>query len=200
MPFNKSTPKTLFTVNSTKSSPEDIEEKKKQRGEIMSRASFKARDNLTWELLQSFVGPKRCKSPETLEQQLECMWQHEVATYHHDLKKQKHGPQLHSRFFLDNENGDLNLIEGEFELSEIPTKWNSTTKKQEPIRLTPKMVIGFDKGQPFRDHIRDNWLPQGLIMKIFWAKDKNGDRLNWTYDCIIAREPGSKSCDWDEEE
>ena len=87
MPFNKSTPKTLFTVNSTKSSPEDIEEKKKQRGEIMSRASFKARDNLTWELLQSFVGPKRCKSPEALEQQLECMWIDEVATYQHDLKK-----------------------------------------------------------------------------------------------------------------
>jgi hypothetical protein len=200
MPFNKSVPKTLFSVNSTKSSPEELEEKKQQRDKIMSRASFKARDNLTWELLQTFVGPKRCKTPEALEQQLECMWQEEVSTYHHDIKKQKHGPQLHSRLFLDNENGDLNLIQGEFDESEIPTKWNHTTKKQEPIRLTPKMVIGFEKGQPFRDHIRDNWLPQGLIMKIFWAKDKHGNRLNWTYDCIITREPNSNSCDWDEEE
>ena len=128
------------------------------------------------------------------------MWQEEVQTYQHDIKKQKHGPQLHSRLFLDNENGDLNLIEGEFQESEIPTKWNPKTKKQEPIQLTPKMVIGFEKGQPFRDHIRDNWLPEGLIMKIFWAKNKHGDRLNWTYDCIITRAPGSNSCDWDEEE
>ena len=200
MPINKSVPKNQFSFNSTKSSPEDIEEKKKQRGEIMSRASYKARDNLTWELLQTFVGPKRCKTPEALEQQLECLWQEEVQTYQHDIKKQKHGPQLHSRLFLDNENGDLNLIEGEFQESEIPTKWNPKTKKQEPIQLTPKMVIGFEKGQPFRDHIRDNWLPEGLIMKIFWAKNKHGDRLNWTYDCIITRAPGSNSCDWDEEE
>lgn len=200
MPFTKSVPKTQFSFNSTKSSPEDIEEKKKQRGEIMSQASFKARDNLTWELLQTFVGPKRCKTSEALEQQLECLWQEEVQTYQHDIKKQKHGPQLHSRLFLDNENGDLNLIEGEFQESEIPTKWNPKTKKQDPIRLTPKMVIGFEKGQPFRDHIRDNWLPEGLIMKIFWAKNKHGDRLNWTYDCIITRAPGSNSCDWDEEE
>jgi hypothetical protein len=202
MPFNKTAPKTLFSFNSTKSSPEDIEdleEKKKQRGEIMSKASYKARDNLTWELLQSFLGSKRSKTPEALEQQLECMWQEEVQTSPHDIKKQKHGPQLHSRFFLDNENGDVNLIEGEFEESEIPTKWNSNTKKQEHIRLTPKMVIGFEKGQPFRDHIRDNWLPEGLIMKIFWAKDKKGNRLNWTYDCIITRATDSDSCDWDED-
>ena len=199
MPFNKSVPKTQFSFNSTKSSPEDIEEKKKQRGQVMSRASYKARDNLTWEVLQTFVG-KRCKTPEALEQQLECMWQEEVQTYQHDIKKQKHGPQLHSRLFLDNENGDINLIEGEFQESDIPTKWNPKTNKQEPIRLTPKMVIGFEKGQPFRDHIRDNWLPEGLIMKIFWAKNKHGDRLNWTYDCIITRAPGSNSCDWDQEE
>ena len=73
MPFNKTAPKTLFSFNSTKSSPEDIEdleEKKKQRGEIMSKASYKARDNLTWELLQSFLGSKRSKTPEALEQQL----------------------------------------------------------------------------------------------------------------------------------
>ena len=75
MPFNKSVPKTPFSFNSTKSSPEDIEEKKKQRGEIMSRASLKARDNLTLELLQTFVGPKSCKTPEALEAQLKCMWQ-----------------------------------------------------------------------------------------------------------------------------
>ena len=202
MPFNKTAPKTLFSFNSTKSSPEDIEdleEKKKQRGEIMSKASYKARDNLTWELLQSFLGSKRSKTPEALEQQLECMWQEEVQTSPHDIKKQKHGPQLHSRFFLDNENGDVNLIEGEFEESEIPTKWNSNTKKQEHIRLTPKMVIRFEKGQPFRDHIRDNWLPEGLIMKIFLPKDKKGNRLNWTYDCIITRAPDSDSCDWDED-
>ena len=47
---------------------EDLEEKKKQRGEIMSKASYKARDNLTWELLQSFLGSKRSKTPEALEQ------------------------------------------------------------------------------------------------------------------------------------
>jgi hypothetical protein len=199
MPFNKSAPKTQFALNSTStSSPEDLEEKKQQRDKIMAQASFKARDNLTWELLQTFLGKdKRCRTGEALEQQLECMWQEEVSTYQHDIKKQKHGPQLHTRLFLDNENGNSNLIQDEFEESEIPTKWNSDSKKQEPIRFTPKMIIGFEKGQPFRDHIRDNWLPQGLVIKIFWAKDKNGNRINWTYDCIITRDSDSVECEWD---
>ena len=196
MPFNKSIPKNELSLP-TKSSKEDLDLKKQQKDKIYSRAVFIARDNLTLWIFQQFVGKK--VYGETLEQQLECMWQDEVSTYQHDHKKKEHGPKIKKKIFLA-ETDAHNLIEGELEPSQIPTKFNPKTNSQVPVRFTPKMIVGFQKGQPFRDHIRDNWLPEGLVIKSFWAKDKKGNRIDWAYDFIITRDKGYSSCDWDDEE
>jgi len=197
MPFNKSVPKNEISLPKAKPSKEDLDLKKQQKDKIYSRAVFIARDNLTLWIFQQFVGKK--VYGQALEQQLECMWQDELSTYKHDHKKKDYGPQLHTRIFLA-ETDSHNLIEGEFEQSEIPTKFNPKTNSQVPVRFTPKMIVGFQKGQPFRDHIRDNWLPEGLVIKSFWAKDKKGNRIDWAYDFIITRDKGYTSSDWDNEE
>ena len=195
MPFKNSKPAQQIDIDSPKKlSKEQIEEKNAERAKILTRAECKARDNLALWIFQQFVGQK--KYGEALEQLLECDWQHELETYQHDLKKKDYGPQLHTRIHLA-DTDHIDLIQGEFNPEDTPTKWDHKKQQQVPIRFTPKMVIGFQKGQPFRDHVRDNWLPEGLILKVFWAKNKSGDRLNWTYDCIITRTPNSDSSDWD---
>ena len=196
MPFNKSAPACQFTIDApNKLSKEQIEEKNQERTKILSRATSKARDNLALYIFQQFIGQR--KYGEALEQQLECMWQDEVETYQHNSKKKDNGPQLHTRIYLA-DTDQIDLIQGEFDPEDVPTKWNPHKQKQIPIRFTPKMVIGFQKGQPFRDHVADNWLPDGLVLKIFWAKNKSGNRIDWTYDCIITRDKNSTESDWDQ--
>ena len=58
--------------------------------------------------------------------------------------RRRHGPQLHTRIFLA-ETDAHNLIEGELEPSQIPTKFNPKTNSQVPVRFTPKMIVGFQK-------------------------------------------------------
>jgi len=195
MPFNKSAPACQFTIDAPKKlNKEQIEEKNLERAKILSRATTKARDNFALWIFQQFVGQN--KYGQALEQQLECMWQDEVDTYQHNPKKKDNGPQLHTRIYLA-DTDHVDLIQDEFETPDVPTKWDPKKQLQVPIRFTPKMIIGFEKGQPFRDHVRDNWLPHGLVLKIFWAKNKSGNRINWTYDCIITRDNHSSHCDWD---
>jgi hypothetical protein len=196
MPFNKSAPACQFIIDApNKLNKEQIEEKNQERTKILSRATSKARDNLALYIFQQIIQQR--KHGEALEQQLECMWQDEVETYQHNSKKKDNGPQLHTRIHLA-ETDKIDLIQGEFDPEDVPTKWNQHKQKQVPIRFTPKMIIGFEKGQPFRDHVADNWLPDGLVLKIFWAKNKSGNRIDWTYDCIITRDKNSTECDWDQ--
>ena len=163
MPFNKSIPKNELSLP-IKSSKEDLDLKKQEKDKIYNRAVFIARDNLTLWIFQQFVGKKIYG--QALEQQLECMWQDELSTYQHDHKKKQHGPQLHTRIFLAETDGH-NLIEGELEPSQIPTKFNPKTNSQVPVRFTPKMIVGFQKGQPLGTIFEIIGLPEGLVIKSF---------------------------------
>lgn len=195
MPFKNIKPVCQMNLEtSNKPNRDEIEKQKEARGKILERATFKARDNLTLWIFQQMIGQR--KYGEALEQQLELMWQEEVSTFQHD--KRKKSPQIHTRIHLA-DTDYIDLIQGEFEGDDIPTKWDAQKKKQVPMRITPKMVISYNKGYSFREHVDNNWLPDGLSLKTFWAKDKNGDRINWAYDCVITRVEGSHTCDWDED-
>ena len=50
------------------------------------------------------------------------MWQDEVETYQHNLRKDN-GPQLHTRIYLV-DTDQIDLIQGEFDPADVPTKWN----------------------------------------------------------------------------
>ena len=119
MPFNKSIPACQFTIAApTQLTKEQIEEKNQERTKILSRATSKARDNLALYIFQQIVGQR--KYGEALEQQLECMWQEEVETYQHYLKKKDNGPQLHTRIHLA-DTDQIDLIQGEFDPADVPT-------------------------------------------------------------------------------
>ena len=76
--------------------------------------------------------------------------------------------------------GTRNLLE--YYDGPIPTKYDKATQKETPITLIPRSIISYvnkndsnDRpGKVFRDHINSVWLPEGLEIRIYPAKDING--------------------------
>ena len=205
MPGFKHNVKSVLNNKSEKSeiSKEEIQAMKEHKHEIYTQAVTAARDDLTALCMQRIDHSK--KHGSTLEASLIDKWREAVATAPHNPKNQN--PQLYGKLSLSNpEFGDVDLLQNYD--GEKPTKWDSDSKQNVPMKLTPKSVISYaDKNNPddrpgkaFRDYATSVWLPEGLEFKVFVARNKDKRIIPWTYNLIIQRADGYDSCEWDAKE
>lgn len=198
--FTSHTSKSVLcnTDTSPSLSQEEISQKYEKKTAEMNEAVWYAREQLVRYIMQRF--DRSTSEGSSLESSLKDKWQHCVATSVHSKNKQ---PQLYCKLDLSKDIGTKNLLE--YYDGPIPTKYDKATQKETPITLIPRSIISYvnkndsnDRpGKVFRDHINSVWLPEGLEIRIYPAKDINGNRVNWVYNCTIQREMNSSNCAWD---
>lgn len=180
-----------------------IQEMKAQKASELSDAVWYSREKLAAFIMQRF--DRSSSTGSILEASLKDKWQHCVSTHSHNVDAKNKHPQLYCRLDLSKDNGTKNLLE--LYEGAIPTKFDKSSQKEVPITLTSRNVISYANkndpddrpGKAFRMHINTVWLPDGLEIRIYPAKDINDKRVDWVYNCSIQRVMHSTSCAWDDD-
>lgn len=163
--------------------------------DIFQNAKLKAMGNLGIFILQKL--DNSTNTGDELASSLKTKWQR-VTT---NRKRSDLEPTLFKRFEFPDEIYNFNLLENEHDV-EVPIN----KKTGEPITWTPRKLLTWkdpsnkdDKpGRYFTDYVTITFLPSGLEIRIFPARNRSTRKIiSQTYNIVLARTTPTSHSSWD---